>query len=114
MTAFWLCYGLYIAPGPKGTRICLIGANEEVSTVVGFQQVFLCFHLRPLASGRQGSHGGTPAHFGSNVCYRNYDYDVIVISVVGGSIRLPFNKCRLFIHHNKSDLAGRVRSICWS
>ena len=40
--------------------------------------------------------------------------DVIVISAVGGSIRLPFNKCRLFIHHNKSALAGRVRSICWS
>ena len=40
--------------------------------------------------------------------------EVIVISAVGGSIRLPFNKCRLFIHHNKSDLAGRVRSICWS
>ena len=46
MTAFWFCYGLYIAPNPEGTRICLIGANEEGSTVVGFQQVFDDAHFR--------------------------------------------------------------------
>ena len=38
--AFWFCYGLYVAPSPEGTRICLIGTHEEGSTVVGFQQVF--------------------------------------------------------------------------
>ena len=40
MTAFWFCYGLYIAPGPEGTRICLIGTHEEGPAVVRFQQVF--------------------------------------------------------------------------
>ena len=43
MTAFWCCYGLYIAPGPEGTRICLIGANEEGKR---FQQVFDDAHFR--------------------------------------------------------------------
>ena len=47
MTAFWFCYGLYIAgPGPEGTRICLIGANEEGPAVVRFQQVFDDAHFR--------------------------------------------------------------------
>ena len=46
MTAFWFCYGLYIAPNPEGTRICLIGTHEEGPTVVRFQQVFDDVHFR--------------------------------------------------------------------
>ena len=46
MTAFWFCYVLYVAPGPEGIRICLIGANEEGSAVVRFQQVFDYTHFR--------------------------------------------------------------------
>ena len=37
MAAFWFCYGLYIAPGPEGTRICFIGTHEEGPAVVRFQ-----------------------------------------------------------------------------
>ena len=46
MTAFWFCYGLYIASNPEGTRICLIGTHEEGPTVVRFQQVFDYVHFR--------------------------------------------------------------------
>ena len=48
MTTFWFCYRSHITPYPIGTRIRLIGTQEEGSAIGRFQYVFDHTHSRQL------------------------------------------------------------------
>ena len=47
--AVWFCKGFDIAPSPERARFCFIGAYEEGSSIVSFQEIFNHAHFREFS-----------------------------------------------------------------